>query len=80
MRKRGTPRYSDHLRIVVQAYQELGVKIAHRSKIIMKWREIREREGLKPIHDNWVDYVLHHYSELFRSIRKGSGDWELYGQ
>jgi len=70
---------SVHLRIVIQAFQELGVKVAHRSQIIKKWREIRERQGLPPIHDNWVDYVLHNYPEYFKNMRKGSGDWEYVG-
>jgi hypothetical protein len=67
---------SDHLRIVIQAYQELGIKVAHRSEIIRKWREIRRREGLDTIHDNWVDYVFHTYPEFFKNVRKGSGMWE----
>ena len=72
-------RHSDHLRIVIRAFQELDVTITHRSQIIKKWREIREREGLRPIHDNWVDYVFHAYPEFFRSVRKGSGEWEYLG-
>ena len=70
---------SAHLRIVIQAFQELGVKVAHRSQIINKWREIRERERLPLIHNNWVDYVLHTYPRYFRNIRKGSGNWEYTG-
>jgi hypothetical protein len=70
---------SEHLRIVVQAFQELGVKVAHRSQIIEKWREIRNREGLKPIDDSWVDHVLHKYPELFKSTKKRSGNWEYIG-
>jgi hypothetical protein len=68
--------HSEHLRIVIQAYRELKITVAHRSKIIHKWREIRMREGLEPISDNWVDYVFHAYPEFFRSVRKGSGIWE----
>jgi len=30
---------SVHIRIFIQAFQELGVKVAHRSQIIMKWRD-----------------------------------------
>jgi len=70
---------SSHLRIVIQAFQELGLKEVHRSQIIMKWKEIREREGLPLIHDNWVDYVLHTYPDNFRNVRKGSGNWEYLG-
>jgi len=71
---------SKYLRIVVEAFQELGIKTAHRSQVIRKWREIREREGLEPVHDNWVDYVLHAHPELFRNVRKGSGEWEYTGE
>lgn len=68
--------YSEHLRIVIQTYRELNVTKAHRSEIIRQWRAIRARDGLKPVHDNWVDYVLHHYPAAFRSVKKGSGIWE----
>lgn len=72
--------HSDQLRIVRQAYQELNVEVAHRSQIIKKWKEIREREGLQPIHDNWVDYTLHSYPEFFECVKKGSGEWKLIRQ
>lgn len=67
---------SEHLRIVIQAYHELEISVAHRSEIIHKWREIRMREGLEPIIDKWVDYVFHTYPKFFTSVRKGSGRWE----
>lgn len=67
---------SEHLRIVIQAYLELDVKVAQRSEIISKWREIRIKEGLKQIHDSWVDYTFHAYPEFFRSVKKGSGMWK----
>lgn len=67
---------SEQLRIVIQSYRELGKNTAHRSEIISKWREIRVREGLEQVNDNWVDYVLHQYPEFFRCTRKGSGVWE----
>lgn len=36
---------SNHLRIVIQAFHELGVKVTHRSQIIKKWREIKRKAG-----------------------------------
>ncbi len=78
---------SEWLDDVIQAYKELGVKEAHRSRIITKVREIRERKGLHlGQYDKWVQYTLQHYSrgkagktnrDYFEPVKLGSGRWKI---
>ena len=75
---------SEWLENVLQAYQELGVKVAHRKDISLKVKEIRERKGLHlGKYEQWVQYVLQHFSrgkakrDYFRPIKLGSGYWEI---
>jgi len=78
---------SEWLDNVIQAFKELGVKKAHRSKIIERVGKIRKRKGLHlGQYEQWVQYTLQHYSrgkswkDFFHPEKVGSGIWEYIGE